>query len=59
MAGVKQGGPRRKGHMEWYKRGTDEKVIRVVVPKGYGNSYWATRKGDEYTRVEMKDMELR
>ena len=59
MAGVKTGGARKRGHMEWYLKNSDEKVIRVVVPKAYGQSYWATRKGEEYTRVEMRDMELR
>ena len=41
------------------KKGTDQKVMRVVCPKGYGQSYWATRNGDTYTRIERMDMELR
>ena len=59
MAGIKHGGARRASHMEWFKKGTDQKVIRVVCPKGYGQSYWATRNGDTYTRIERMDMELR
>lgn len=61
MAGVKVGGARTRRHTEWYKKGTDEKVIRVICPKGgYGTSYWAVRKADfDYEKVEMKDMEKR
>ena len=59
MAGVKTGGARSASHTEWFKKGTDQKVIRVIVPRGYGQSFWATRDGDTYTPIERKDMELR
>ena len=62
MAGVKAGGARAAKHKDWYLKGTDTKVIRVICPKGMrrtAKSYWATREGSSYTRVEKKDMELR
>lgn len=56
MAGVKHGGARSANHMRWYRKSDDAEVIRVVVPKGYGKSYWAVRSSDfNYEPIELKD----
>jgi hypothetical protein len=44
---------------KWYLKGTKTEVVRVIVPKGYGQNHWATREGNTYTVVELRDCEKR
>jgi len=60
MGGVKT---RRRGesnHRFWYKRGTDEKLTRVLrVDNGKKTWFWAVRDGEWYKEVPQKECELR
>ena len=61
MAGVKTRRAGTGGQQRfWYKRGTDEKLTRVLrVDNGKRSWIWTVRDGDWYTEVPSVDCELR
>lgn len=60
MGGVKT---RRRGesaHRYWYKKGTDEKLTRILrVTEGKRTWHWGAREGDWYRVLGEHEIELR
>lgn len=61
MAGVKTRRAGTGGQQRfWYKRGTDDKLTRVLrLDGGKRRFFWGIRDGDWYTEVPPVDCELR